>query len=155
VRTGSFLWFADLKLPKVRKTYIFSLQIYYISTVPYPLHVFLCLFLVLSLFSRFSPEVGKMKIVNLLPLSLSSTRHVFFIESEKFYPLKSGSSTIDKDRCRGQDLCLRFFEKVRSVTPFDRMSGIRSVSCIRPTCQCRCPPLVLPTNSAIQKDWKA
>jgi hypothetical protein len=35
---------------------------------------------------------------------------------------------IDKDRGRGQDLCLRFFEKVQSFTPFDRMSGIRSVS---------------------------
>ncbi len=26
-------------------------------------------------------------------------------------------------------------------TPFDRRSGFRSVSGIRPTCQCRCPPL--------------
>jgi hypothetical protein len=65
----------------------------------------------------------------------------FFIESEKFDPKKSGSSTIDKDRGRGQDLCLRFCEKAWSFTPFDQMTGIRSVSCIRPTCQCRCPPL--------------
>ncbi len=50
---------------------------------------------------------------------------------------------INKDHGRGQDLCLRIFKKVRSFTPFDRMSGIRSVSCIRPTCQCRCPPLEL------------
>ncbi len=64
-----------------------------------------------------------------------------FIESEKFDPRKSGLSTNDKDHGRGQDLCLRFFEKVRSFTPFDRWSGIRSVSGIRPTCQCRCPPL--------------
>ncbi len=43
----------------------------------------------------------------------------FFIESKKFDPQKSGSSTIDKDRGRRHDLCLRFFEKVRSFTPFE------------------------------------
>ncbi len=48
---------------------------------------------------------------------------------------------INKDRGRGQDLCLRFFEKVWSLTPFDWMLGIRMVSGIRPTCLCRCPPL--------------
>ncbi len=43
---------------------------------------------------------------------------------------------------RGHDLCLRFFEKIQDFTPFDRMSGIRSVSGIRPTCLCWCPPLI-------------
>ncbi len=42
---------------------------------------------------------------------------------------------------RGQDLCLQFFEKIRYFTPFDRISGIRSASGIRPTCLCPCPPL--------------
>jgi hypothetical protein len=56
--------------------------------------------------------------------------------------------TIDKDHGRGHDLYLWFFEKVRSFTPFDQRSGIRLVSGIRPTCQCRCPPLVaIPPHS--------
>jgi hypothetical protein len=45
------------------------------------------------------------------------------------------------DRGREHILCLRFFEKIRYFTLLDRMSGIRSVSGIRPTCLCWCPPL--------------
>ncbi len=41
----------------------------------------------------------------------------------------------------GKIFAFGFSKKVRSFTPFDRMSGIRSVSCIRPTCQWQCPPL--------------
>ncbi len=48
---------------------------------------------------------------------------------------------MDKDRGRGHNLCLQFFEKLWSFTPFHQRSGIWSVSGIRPTCQCRCPPL--------------
>jgi len=48
---------------------------------------------------------------------------------------------IDNHRGRGHDLWFQFFKKVRSFTPFHRMSGIRSVSGIWPTCQGWCPPL--------------
>ncbi len=71
--------------------------------------------------------------------------NVFFIESEKFDPNKLGSSTIYKDGGRGQDLCLWFFEKVWFFTPFDWRSGIRTVSGMRLTCQCHCPPLPAPS----------
>ncbi len=52
---------------------------------------------------------------------------------------------IDKDRGSGNDLCLRFFQKVRSFTPFDWRSGIQQ------TCQCRCPPL--PAGEDYRRGW--
>ncbi len=58
-----------------------------------------------------------------------------------FFYIETLPRDCDNNRGRGHDLCLRVFEKVLSFTPFDRRPGNRSVSGIRPTCQCRCPPL--------------
>jgi hypothetical protein len=50
---------------------------------------------------------------------------------------------------KGNDLCLRFLKKVRSFTPSDLRSGIRSLSSIRPICKCRCPPLLTKNSKSL------
>ncbi len=49
---------------------------------------------------------------------------------------------MENDRGKGHNLFLRFFKKIWYFTPFDRMSGVRSVSGIRRTYLCRFLPLV-------------
>jgi hypothetical protein len=72
---------------------------------------------------------------------------LFYIKSVKVNPKTSWSTRINNKRGRGHDLCLRFFEKVQSFTPFDGRSGIRLVSGVWVICQCRCPPLVHRTTT--------
>jgi hypothetical protein len=91
--------------------------------------------------TSFTLKKGQNRAVNayyLRPLEKSRYRAWCFLWKCKGWSL---DIVIDNDRGRGNDLCLRVFEKVWSFTHLGRRLGIRSMSGIRPTCQCWCPPL--------------